>query len=153
MTTAFRLLACAVLLPAVTAAQGGGAGNPPAIAELRRAWAQALHDKRIDDAMALYTPQAGFYNPDGSHVTGREAIRGLFVDAARTWDSTLQFGSRDSGAAGNLAYDSGDYEETLAPRDGKPASHVRGGYLMVLRRGGDGRWRIQQQVWTLQPSH
>jgi ketosteroid isomerase-like protein len=51
--------------------------------------------------------------------------------------------SENSGA---LAYDSGDYQESLTNKSGaKLSSH--GNYLIVFRQSM-GKWLIQEHVWT-----
>ena len=52
------------------------------------------------------------------------------------------------GVLGDLAFDSGDYSETLVPTKSGPDQHYKGDYLIVFRRQKDGHWLIVQQVWT-----
>jgi uncharacterized protein (TIGR02246 family) len=141
----------AAALAMACCAFSAAAGATPDFAGLRQQWSASLHDKRLDDAMALYEAQAAFFNPDGSHADGKPAIRALYQAVMRSYDSGLVFHSLHTQVSGALAYDSGDYEETLSPRDaGKPMA-LRGSYLTVLHRGRDGRWRIRQQMWSSQP--
>jgi uncharacterized protein (TIGR02246 family) len=118
------------------------------IAALRTEWACALHEKQLELSLALYTEDASFMSPDAPRITGKEALRGLYrqVFAQITSDITLE--SKQTGYSGLLAYDSGDYHETLTPVQAGPAQTISGSYLMVLRREPDGKWRIVQQVWT-----
>jgi ketosteroid isomerase-like protein len=126
------------------------AGAAPDFAGLRQQWTASLHGKHLDDALALYEEQATFFKPDGSHADGKPAIRALYQTVMRSYDSSLVFHSLRTQVSGTLAYDSGDYEETLVRRDGGNSSALRGAYLMVLHRGKDERWRIVQQMWSAQ---
>ena len=142
-------VAILLLLPHAVPADGT---DRSAITALRQDWAADLRDKRLEPSVARYTEDAVVYNPDGSSAAGKEQIRALFAKVMQTWDSELQFHSRSTAVSGALAYDSGDYEETLKPRAGGETLHPHGSYLTVLRRGADGSWRIERQMWTLQPA-
>lgn len=122
------------------------AGDP--FAKLRGDWAAALHAKQLDALAMLYAPDAVFLEPDGQRVSGRPAIRDLCKKMMDTFTSDLTFHSLVTGQSGTLAYDSGDYQETLiANADGKKTD-ASGTYLMVLKRQNDGRWLILAQMWT-----
>lgn len=130
--------------------------RPPALARasatddfapLRQQWAQDLRAKKIDDALALYSPDATFVNPDGSRAHGPGPIRQLFQWAAQTFDSNLTFHPDRVEASGMLAVDSGTYQETLVTRATGKQQVLSGSYVMVYRREG-GVWKILEQEWT-----
>jgi ketosteroid isomerase-like protein len=118
------------------------------IAKLRGQWAQELHDKQLDQIIALYAPDAAFLAPSGRRFTGQTAIRGLFKTIMDTVTSNITFHSIVTESSGDLAFDSGDYSETLVPTKSGPDQHYKGDYLIVFRRQKDGKWLIVQQVWT-----
>jgi uncharacterized protein (TIGR02246 family) len=118
------------------------------LAKLREQWAQELHDKQLDQVIALYAPDAAFLAPSGGCFTGQTEIRGLFKTIMDTVTSNITFHSIVTESSGDLAYDSGDYSETLVPTKGGPDQHYKGDYLIVFRRQKDGKWLIVQQVWT-----
>jgi uncharacterized protein (TIGR02246 family) len=122
-------------------------GDDP-FAKLRADWAAALHAKQLDSLAMLYTPDAVFLEPHGQRVAGRPAIRNLCKKTMDTFTSDLTFHSLVAEQSGTLAYDSGDYQETLIANSDGTKTEARGTYLMVLRRQSDGRWRILAQVWT-----
>ncbi|HEX4067277.1 MAG TPA: nuclear transport factor 2 family protein [Acidobacteriaceae bacterium] len=133
--------------------------RPPALAQinatdefapLRREWAQDLKEKKIDAAVALYSADATFIDPDGSRAHGTGPIRQLFEAAAQTYDSDLTFQSRRVDDSGELAVDSGTYTEMLVVRATGKQQESDGSYLMVYRREG-GAWKIVEQVWTGKP--
>lgn len=119
------------------------------LSELRSEWARDLHAKHLAEILNLYAPDAVFLAPDGSRVTGQVAIRDLMKSVMSAVTSDLLFRNINAESDGKLAYDSGDYRETLTPVAGGPAKELHGSYLMVLKRQADGKWRIVQQVWTL----
>ena len=118
------------------------------LAKLRSQWAQELHDKQLDQIIALYAPDAAFLSPNGGRFTGPTEIRGLFRTIMDTVTSNITFHSIVTESSGELAFDSGDYSETLVPTKSGPDQHYKGDYLIVFRRQRDGRWLIVQQVWT-----
>jgi len=119
-----------------------------AIARIRTEWTRDLHSKKLDAIVMLYAPDAVFLTPNGERFTGRPAIRELCRKAMDTFTSDLTFHSIVSEGSGNLAYDSGDFWETLVKLSDGSKSEGRGNYLMVFKRQPDGNWLIAQQVWT-----
>ncbi|HKF21483.1 MAG TPA: DUF4440 domain-containing protein [Candidatus Angelobacter sp.] len=117
-------------------------------AKLRAEWSAALHAKQLDSLAMMYAPDAVFLEPHGQRVSGRPAIRDLCKKAMDTFTSDLTFHSIVTEQSGTLAYDSGDYQETLTANSDGAKTEGRGTYLMVLRRESNGRWLILAQVWT-----
>jgi uncharacterized protein (TIGR02246 family) len=118
------------------------------IAKLRAEWVKDLHTKQLDQIAALYTEDAEFLHATGTRVSGRAAIRELCKSIMDTMTSDLTLHTATSERSGDLAYDSGDYSETLtAVSDGKK-SQYSGTYVMIFRRQANGKWLITEQVWT-----
>jgi uncharacterized protein (TIGR02246 family) len=119
-----------------------------AIAKIREEWAKDLHTKQLEALAMLYAPDAVFLQPTGERIVGREAIRELCgkVMAAKTSDIPLH--SAVTEHSGNLAYDSGEFSETLVSVADGSRSDAHGSYLMVFKRQPDGKWLILEQVWT-----
>jgi uncharacterized protein (TIGR02246 family) len=119
-----------------------------AIAKIREEWAKDLHAKQLEPLVMLYAPDAVFLQPTGERIVGREAIRELCrkVMAAMTSDISLR--SAVTEHSGDLAYDSGEFSETLVSVTDGSKTDARGSYLMVFKRQADGRWLILEQVWT-----
>jgi ketosteroid isomerase-like protein len=65
-----------------------------------------------------------------------------------TFDSDLTLHSRNLEASGDLAYDSGDFEETLTNRASGAKIASKGSYIIIYKRQAGGTWQIVQQVWT-----
>jgi len=132
---------------------GAPSASARAVAALRQQWCDDLKLKKIDESMRLYADDAVFFNPGGDHVDGKAAIRGLYTTITQTYDSDIHLLSRSTEISGRLAYDSGDFQETLRTRATGANVNSAGSYLMVLRRGRNGRWRIVQQMWAGSPPH
>jgi uncharacterized protein (TIGR02246 family) len=117
------------------------------LAQIRTDWAKALYSKQLDQIAMLYAPDAVFISA-GDRFTGRPAIRDLCKNAMATYTSNMTLHSIVTGHSGGLAYDSGDYRETVTTLSDGITKNLSGNYLMVFQRQADGHWLILQQVWT-----
>jgi ketosteroid isomerase-like protein len=126
----------------------GQTGANVAFEQLRIAWAHNLRDKKIDESVAAYAPDAEFLQPDGSRVRGAAALRKLYESITATYNSDLTFQSLRVESSGSLAYDSGTYSETLIDRATAKPQISKGSYLTIYRRSAGGGWLIVEQVWT-----
>jgi len=147
-------MGCLVLAIVMAASLCGATrkSDTSAIAALREEWAKDLHDKKLDAFVALYTPDAQFLTETGERFAGRDAIREVTRHAMELFTSDLIFESKIGGISAELAYDSGDYHETLVTAANGKTLHPRGTYMMVLRREAKGRWLIAAQMWSAAPS-
>jgi ketosteroid isomerase-like protein len=137
------------------------------VTSITQSWASHWNDKQLEATLALYAPDAVFLTAEGDRVTGQSAIRALFKKGLDSADPAITFHRMNSSASGDLAYDSGEYDETLtftgnAPAivttDARNATPVKGtkmafhgNYLIVFHRQPDGRWLIAQHMWTGAP--
>jgi ketosteroid isomerase-like protein len=122
------------------------------VAQARDKWLAAFKSKSVDQAIGFYASDAAFLQPTGERIEGIDAIRELYKKVASTFDSDLLLKSRSLQVSTGLAFDSGEYEETLTNRATTQKQHFRGQYLMVFRLSSDGQWKIIQHVWTVVPN-
>jgi uncharacterized protein (TIGR02246 family) len=120
----------------------------PEIAKVRDEWARDLHAKQLDQIAALYTEDAEFLLPTGTRVSGRAAIRELCKNVMATMTSDITLTTAASERSGNLAYDSGDFSETLTSIPEGKKTQSTGAYVMIFRHQPNGAWLIAEQVWT-----
>jgi ketosteroid isomerase-like protein len=135
-----------------------GASSPSIsddIAKVRSQWADDLRNKRLEEITALYAPDAAFLSGDVGRVTGRSAIHDLCKKVMAAVDSHIVMHSVRTEHSGDLAFDSGDFEETLTKLSDGTSQNAKGSYLMVLKSQPDGRWLIVEQMWidSTPPSH
>lgn len=136
-------MAMVIVGPAVS-----GSSTADEIARVRSQWADDLRNKRLEAITALYTPDAAFLSGDVGRVTGRPAIHDLCKKVMAAVTSDMVMHSVRTEHSGNLAFDSGDYEETMTKASDGTSQNAKGSYLMVLRRQPDGKWLIVEQIWT-----
>lgn len=120
------------------------------VAKISEQWAREWSAGNLDAVIALYAEDAVFLTATGSRTTGRAAIRELFKKALAAQVSDLSVHSKVTEQSGDLAYDSGEYEETTTSGGVKRTG--RGNYLVVFRRDRRKQWRIVEHMWTDVPT-
>jgi uncharacterized protein (TIGR02246 family) len=115
-------------------------------------WANYWRQKQLENVVALYAPDAVFLTGTGDRISGRAAIRALFKTAMAGHTSDLTPRSLVTEVSGNLAYDSGDYFETITSAFGAAKTELKGNYVIVFKRQRSGKWLIIEHVWTDKPS-
>ena len=122
------------------------------VMQVRDNWLAAFKSKDVGTAVGFYASDAAFLQPSGDRIEGIEAIRELYQKVVSTFDTDLVLRSRNLEVSTNLAYDSGEYEETLTNRTTGQKQHFRGQYVMIFRLTSDGHWKIIHHVWTVAPN-
>jgi len=64
------------------------------------------------------------------------------------FDSNLTLHSQNLEASGDLAYDSGDFQEVLIAKATGAKINTTGSYVIIFKREPDGTWKIIEQVFT-----
>jgi len=118
------------------------------IADLRTTWAQTLANKQLEKSVALYTDDAIFYSPDGNNAVGKAGITKLYQQVMKMYNSQCILHSIGTQIAGNMAYDSGSYDEDMLDNTTHKKLKLKGSYLMTLQKQQDGAWKISRIMWT-----
>ena len=113
-------------------------------------WAHDWNAKDLDHVMAAYAADAVFLTATGARVTGRAQISEVFKKAFATVTTDLRLHAVSADASGDFAFESGDYEESIASETGR--RELKGSYVTILKRGSDGKWLIVHHVWTEAPA-
>ncbi len=159
---AFATILAAIFCPIASAKKPGRQTRmpvPPAskastlatLAKLREAWVQDLHTKQLEPILKTYAPDAVFLQPNGDRITGSAALRTLFQNIMAMFNSDLKLHSQNLEASGDLAYDSGDFEESLTVIASGTKITSKGSYIIIYKRQQEGSWQIVQHVWTGTP--
>jgi uncharacterized protein (TIGR02246 family) len=143
MTRAMDLALCAML---------GGCGGAQRIATatdelaaVRESWTRAFNAKQLDAVAATYALDAVFLPITGGRVVSAAAIKNLHERIWAQLTPHVELTSHVVERSGDLAYDSGEYVETIV--SGGASVNIAGNYVFVYRRQPEG-WRIVEQVWT-----
>jgi ketosteroid isomerase-like protein len=141
-----------ILAPTLSATTAPQASTLVTLAKIREAWVQDLRTKQIEPILKFYTPDAVFLQPTGERITGSVALRTLFQTITATFNSDLTLHSQNLETSGDLAYDSGDFQETLTTIATGAKITAKGSYIIIFKRQPDGSWQIVQQVFTGTPA-
>jgi ketosteroid isomerase-like protein len=117
------------------------------IEKLRNNWAIFLQNKQLANAMGQYADDAVFYSPDGQNAKGKKEIMRLYQMVMKQYNSRINFHSDGILISGDVASDSGDYEETLQDNSTHKSMKLKGSYLLVLQKQRSG-WKISRMMWT-----
>jgi ketosteroid isomerase-like protein len=117
----------------------------------REAWVQDLRPKQLESILKFYAPDAVFLQPTGERITGSAALRTLFQTIMATFNCDLTLHSHNLETSGDLAYDSGDFEESLTTIATGAKITPKGSYIFIFKRQPNSSWQIVQQVWTGTP--
>jgi ketosteroid isomerase-like protein len=129
------------------AGSGGPAVSPEIVADrLDARFVQDLHEKKVDDVLTLYTPDAVFVQPDGTEVSG-PGLRKLYEQVTAALDSDLHLHRTILKRNVNTVIEDGTYTETLGHRDTGKVDEVKGTYRFTMHRDGDGPWRFLRMEW------
>lgn len=138
-TVLLSAVACAPR--AVTAQQEGAA----AIAAASRAFSDAYVGGDTATIRTLYTPDAVLL-PPGREVRGGDAIVRYFAPGPRRVNVSHAMESSELRIEEDVAIDVGTWHNTWRIGDGAEQSASER-YLIVWRRGADGQWRIEYDMW------
>jgi|SRR5579863_754889 len=142
------VLTCSFVLASVFAHARKSASTDAVeqIVTLKGQLAAALHSKRLEDIPPLFALDGSFLSRTTGRVTGREAIRGLFEGVMKSYSSDITLTSLHMERSKDLAFDSGDFDETVTSISDGKQYQVQGSYLMVFKHQRDGGWLILEQV-------
>lgn len=121
------------------------------LAKIRDVWVQDLRTKQLEAILKLYAPDAVFLQPTGERISGSAALHDLFQTIMATFNSDLTLHSQNLETSGDLAYDSGDFQETLTTIATAAKITTKGCYIIIFKRQPNGSWQIVQHVWTGTP--
>lgn len=135
--------------PANMAAANMAAANDSAksdIGKTRDAWKAAADRKDAASVAALYTDDATFVGTETPLATGKAEIQKSLAGSLPI--SKLEsIDSKETVVNGDVAYDYGTFRQEVTPPGGKTQT-VSGYYLVALRKGSDGVWKIVRHVST-----
>jgi ketosteroid isomerase-like protein len=127
-------------------ARAGESQAPAPASTLDDRFVLDLHEKKIDDVLTLYTPEAVFVNPDGTEATG-PGLRKLYEQVTAAFDSDLHLKRVSLKRSINTMIEDGTYTEELAHRDTGKVDHLTGTYRFTMHLGQDGDWRYSRMEW------
>jgi ketosteroid isomerase-like protein len=126
--------------------QANGPSQASAADALDARFVLDLHDKKIDDVLALYSAGAVFVQPDG-HEVSAAGLRTLYQQVTSALDSDLHLKRTSLKRNVNTVIEDGTYTESLRHRDTGKVDDVKGIYRFTMHRDDTGQWRYSRMEW------
>jgi ketosteroid isomerase-like protein len=133
-------------------------------ARIREQWVKNWNAKKLGPILEFYAQDAVLLPSTGLRIQGRDAIGDYLKQVMEMSTGNLSVKSISTEDSGKLAYDSGSFQDTVkgggsgiggkagvggkAGFGGGGSREVNGSYLIVLKRGPDGKWLIEQHAST-----
>jgi len=117
-------------------------GDTAIIADLSKAWDEALNTKDLDTLTMLYTADARIMPPNGVLSRGAEGVRanfGSMMEAGLGGETQIV----EISMSGALAHKIGTYKITAGDE-----VVDTGKFIETWLRGADGKWRITNDIWN-----
>jgi uncharacterized protein (TIGR02246 family) len=152
MIRKFTLCVLAMLgLMAVVAvtAQSAGGDMEADKAAIRQVWAEYSHAAETGDLegwMALWMPGGVKMSPGKLPIVGLDAIRAATGVGKSSATVALSIDPQEITVLGAWAYSWGTYTKDVTPTAGGATSHTNGKFMTILRRQGDGSWKIYRDI-------
>src|SRR5207247_4651726 len=153
MKTKLILSGCAALSALTVAGTVSAADTKSAIEQALRdldaKWSAAAGAKDVDKTVSYYAEDAMVMPPNAAAATTKEAIRSAWKEMLTTPGSAISWKATkvEVAKAGDLAYVSGTYEETMTDASGKPVND-RGKYVEIFKKQADGTWKVVADIWN-----
>ncbi|MEO7149904.1 MAG: nuclear transport factor 2 family protein [Rhodanobacteraceae bacterium] len=151
-----RTIGCALFVLLLTC---GASAAPSTTVDARvgveafnRAFDHATRDMDNAATLALWEDDGVSLLPSTAPIVGKRAIAKFMDDVLRQLPGARMksFEDRcfDIQISGDLASEWCQEHQVVTFANGKPPFDGRGKMLLVLHRGGDGQWRLQQEMWN-----
>ncbi len=144
---------CALLSLAVVTGKAQAADTPATdeqkIRDLEAEWSAVAGRKDVDKTVSYYANDAVVFAPNAPSATTKAAIRSAWNEmltapgAAISWKPTKV----EVAKAGDLAYVTGTYEDTMTDASGKSVKD-RGSYVTIWKKQADGSWKVVVDIWN-----
>jgi len=134
---------------AAAAPAGLSAEDAAAVRAVDAEWARASSAGDGKAVAALYAADATIL-PPMEPIRRGQAAKTYWVDFANSFSGPTELTTTAVEGRGDLAYAVGTYRLTLTPKKAgaKPLPVEQGKYLEVLKKQGDGSWKIVYDIWN-----
>ncbi|HEY5615346.1 MAG TPA: DUF4440 domain-containing protein [Bacteroidota bacterium] len=119
------------------------------IDEYNAATSESMMTNDIEKVMPFYADDA-IQLPDKAPANkGKEAIRAWITEMSSMGMkfSAATFTPTEVNAAGNIAYEIGEYSMTMS-MEGMPEMSDNGKYVAIWKQQTDGSWKVYAEIWN-----
>ncbi len=139
------LLIC-TLLPGAAVEVNAQTQEKEAITAAAKAFSKAYVDGDLEAQMKFYTQDAAILPGSRNMIVGIDGVTKYWVTPKTTTILSHKTTSTKLEISGKLASDYGYYQGSSV-RNGDTTS-FRGQYVIVWRKGDDGKWRMAVDMWS-----
>ena len=126
-------------------------GIPPGEEEIQGLFDRLMAaDNRgdVEAVVACYADDAILLPPGGDSTEGVENIRPSYENLFASNRLEVRMEVESIEVKGSLAFSRGFTRGRIVPKDGSPPRELHDRYLMVLRQGPRGEWKIAALMWS-----
>jgi uncharacterized protein (TIGR02246 family) len=120
--------------------------DPAPINELRAKYQAAYNAGDAAAVAALFTDDAISLPDHHAAVQGKAAIQQYLQEIFTQYAATMTIAPVDTEISGNLAHEHGTFTITVTPKAGGDTVTDDGKYVVILKRGVDGVWKIHHDI-------
>jgi uncharacterized protein (TIGR02246 family) len=120
--------------------------DPRPINELRAKFQEAYNAGDAAAVAALYTDDAVSLPDHHPAAQGKPAIQQYLQETFAQYAATMAITPADTEISGNLAHEHGTYTIKVTPKAGGETVTDDGKYVVILKRGADGAWKIHHDI-------
>lgn len=120
--------------------------DPAPINALRDQYAAMYNSGDVSAIGNLYTDDAVVMNNQQPAASGKPAIQQSAEALVQQFTVNISISPADTQIAGDLAYEHGSFTMSLTPKAGGAAMQNTGNYIVVLKRGADGSWKLHREI-------
>ncbi len=122
-------------------------GDTSGLAQLQSQWSAAANAKDSARLTALYTDNATLLPSNAPMAKGRAAIEGVWKNLMAQSPHDIVLTPVDRWVSGDVAFEVGTYS-VIYGAPGAAGTPDKGKYLYTARRGSDGKWLIQYDIFN-----
>ena len=141
--------ACGYQQKPAPAPPGTRPAEEKAIRALVVEWGKAMNAKDLEKSLSFYADEAQVFPPGQPVATTKEQRRQIWAQAFALpgFAISLTTTKVEVARSGDLASETGSFEETANDKKGKPVT-TRGKYVVVWYRQADGSWKAVADIWN-----
>jgi ketosteroid isomerase-like protein len=107
---------------------------------------EAVSAGDVEAEVNRFTEDGIYLWPGVSAIEGHDELRQWFDMRFSKFEVELESETLELEIAGDWAFERGRSVTRIRPRDGGETQLIRGKYLNILRKQGDGTWRISRRI-------
>ena len=126
--------------------QASAPPDPAPINALRDQYAAMYNSGEVAGIGDLYTDDAVVMNDQQPAAQGKQAIQQQAQALVDQFSVNISITPVDTQIVNDVAYEHGSYSMSLTPKAGGDPMQNSGNYIVILKRGADGAWKLHREI-------